>query len=28
VGSEVTVKTPGGVREFEVVDISVQDEEA
>jgi hypothetical protein len=28
VGSEVSVKTPGGVREFEIVDISVQDEEA
>ena len=28
VGDEVSVKTPGGVREFEVVDISVQDEEA
>ena len=28
VGSEVSVKTPGGVREFEIVDISVQEEEA
>ena len=28
VGSEVSVKTPGGVREFEIVDISIQDEEA
>lgn len=27
VGDEVSVKTPGGVREFEVVDIAVRDEE-
>lgn len=27
VGDEVSVKTPGGVREFEIIDITVQDEE-
>lgn len=27
VGDEVSVNTPGGIREFEVVDISVQEEE-
>ena len=28
VGDEVSVKTPGGVREFAIVDIAVRDEEA
>jgi transcription elongation factor GreA len=27
VGDEVSVKTPGGVREFEIIDITVQEEE-
>jgi transcription elongation factor GreA len=27
IGDEISVKTPGGIRELEVVDISVQEEE-
>jgi transcription elongation factor GreA len=27
IGDEISVKTPGGIREFEVVDISVQEDE-
>jgi transcription elongation factor GreA len=27
VGNEVSVKTPGGIREFEIADIAAQDED-